>query len=85
MRLTLRLAVLVISLLLVAPVVSPLDARAATTPTVTDLGIPKPVRDWIKKNALGLYIVFDEIMDDVFGSGHPAPPPAPPPPPYVPY
>ena len=78
-----------IALLLVAPVVGPGDARAEAAPAVADLGVPKPIRDWIKKNALGLYIVFDEIMDDVFGSGHTLPPPPPPqpeePPPYVPY
>lgn len=84
----LRLGVLVLALLIAAPVVGPVPAHAASTPAaMTDIHIPKPIWDWLKKNAMGLYIVFDEIMDDIFGGcdGPPPPPPPPAPDPSVPY
>ena len=79
----LRLGVLVLALLFAAPVVGPAAAHAESGPAATtDIHIPKPIWDWIKKNAMGLYIVFDEIMDDVFGGcDGPTPPPPPPQPP----
>ena len=77
MRRPLRLGVLVLILLFAAPLVAPVAAHADTVPATTDIHIPKPIWDWLKKNAMGLYIVFDELIDDIFGCDCPPPPPPP--------
>ena len=76
-------AFLVLALLLAAPALHPVPAHAADVPATADFRVPKPLFDWAKKNAAALYIVVDEIIDDLTGCDCP-PPPAPytPPPPY---
>jgi hypothetical protein len=74
----LRLVPLLAALLLAAPTA---PAHAADVPAGVDVSVPKPVREWLKRNALALYIVFDEMMDDVFGG---CPPPSTPQPDPVP-
>jgi hypothetical protein len=76
----LRLVILVLALAVVVPAARPTAVHAADVPATTDIRIPNVVIQWVKKNAMALYIVFDEIMDDITGS-HCPPPQVPPPPP----
>ena len=83
----LRSGLLVLSILAVVavPAALPAPAFASDVPATTDLKVPKVLVDWVKKNAAALYIVFDEIMDDLTGCPCPPPPADPPPtlpPPY---
>lgn len=75
----LRLVILVLALAVAVPTLGPGSARAADVPASTDVGIPKPLRDWLKKNAIALYVILDELVDDLTGCDCP-PPQAPPPP-----
>jgi hypothetical protein len=77
-----RRGILVLSTLAMAlalPALDPTPAHAADVPATADIKVPRVVVDWIKKNAAALYIIFDEIMDDL--TGCPCPPPQVPPPP----
>lgn len=81
----LRPALLLFALVLFAPAFAPMPARAADVPAGVDVRVPKPLIDWVRKNAATLYIVLDEIVDDLTGGcGCPPPPPPPyePPPPW---
>jgi hypothetical protein len=83
----LRLALLVLALVLASPAIAPARAGAAELAPGVDVKIPKALVDWLKKNGPALYIVVDEILDDVFGGccgGCCPPPPMPmdPPPPW---
>jgi hypothetical protein len=74
---------LVLALLFATPALNPAPALAADVPATTDFKVPKPLLDWAKKNAAALYIIFDEVMDDLTGCDCPTPPaPMEPPPPY---
>ena len=77
MKHRLRAAGLVLALALAAPAA----AHAADVPPATEFRVPKPLLDWARKNAAALYIIFDEIMDDLTGCDCPPTAPAPPPPP----
>ena len=85
MRRPLRFAVLFLALTVALPGTLATPARAGTEPIRTDIKVPKAVVDWLKRNGPTLYIIFDELMDDLF-CGCPPPPPLPEeePPPYVP-
>ena len=78
-----RFVILVLALAVMLPAAHPSPAQAADMPVVTEGGIPKVVIEWVKKNWTSLYLVFDEIMDDLTGCHCPPPqvPPPPPPPP----
>jgi hypothetical protein len=81
----LRPALLLLALVLCAPALAPSAARAADVPAAVDVRVPKPLIEWVKKNATTLYLVFDEIMDDLTGGCDCPPPPTPPydpPPPW---
>ena len=78
----LRLVILVLALAVVVPAACPLPAHAADVPASTNIRIPNVVIQWVKKNWMGLYLVFDEIMDDLTGCHCPPPQVPPPPPPY---
>ncbi len=78
---SLRVFALVLALALAAPATVVPVAHASTEPAQTDLGIPRLLLDWLKRNGPTLYIIFDEIMDDLFGCDCPPPPGEEPPPP----
>jgi len=81
----LRPALLLLALVLGAPALAPVPARAADVAAGVDVKVPKPLIEFAKKHATALYIIFDEIVDDLTGGcGCPPPPPPPyePPPPW---
>lgn len=73
----LRPMLLVAALALAVPALAPARAHAAAATPQTDLGIPKPVMKFVKDNWKMLYIMLDELIDDLTGCDCPPKPPAP--------
>jgi hypothetical protein len=84
MRRSIRFALLFLALTVALPTVFATSARAGADPITTDVKVPKPLVDWLQRNGPTLYIIFDEIMDDLFGCGCSPPPPPVEPPPSLP-
>jgi hypothetical protein len=86
----LRVGILVLAVVTACAVgtpAGPAPAFASDVPATGDLKIPKAAIDWLRKNAAALYIVIDELIEDLSGCGCPPPPPPDvppysPPPPY---
>ena len=73
----LRLAVLGLALAVAVSASAPASASAAVPGANVDIKVSKAVIDWVKKNLPALYIIVDEIIDDLTGCGCPPPPPVP--------